>query len=142
MDPANLTFEITETAMMRNIGEARLLAGALTGIGCDLALDDFGTGFGSFMYLKHFPAHYLKIDMEFVRHVSHDATDQQIVQSITGIAHALGKHTIAEGVEDADTLQALRELGVDYAQGYLLGRPEPIDAVERPELEASPVAHE
>jgi diguanylate cyclase (GGDEF)-like protein len=126
LDPANVMFEITETAMMRNTADARLLAGTLTDIGCDLALDDFGTGFGSFTYLKHFPARYLKIDMEFVRHVSDDATDQHIIESISGIAHALRKHTIAEGVEDADTLEVLREREVDYAQGYLIGRPAPM----------------
>ena len=132
LDPANVMFEITETAMMRNTADARLLAGTLTGIGCDLALDDFGTGFGSFTYLKHFPASYLKIDMEFVRHVSDDATDQHIIESISGIAHALGKRTIAEGVEDAETLEVLREREVDYAQGYLIGRPAPMTLRDGP----------
>ncbi len=126
LEPSNLSFEITETTLIRNTEEARLLAGTLAGIGCGLALDDFGTGFGSFVYLKHLPARYLKIDMEFVRNASHDGTDQEIIRSITGIAHALGKQTIAEGVEDQGTLRTIREQGVDLAQGFYIGRPEPL----------------
>jgi EAL domain-containing protein (putative c-di-GMP-specific phosphodiesterase class I) len=125
LDPGNLIFEITETAMITDFGAALAFVSALTELGCDLALDDFGTGFGSFIYLKHLPARYVKIDMEFVRNILVDPTDTEIVRSIVGIAHTLGKKTIAEGVENADVLEALRDLGVDYAQGYYLGRPEP-----------------
>jgi EAL domain-containing protein (putative c-di-GMP-specific phosphodiesterase class I) len=88
--------------------------------------NDFGTGFGSFTYLKHLPARYLKIDMEFVRDINEDPTDREIVRSIVGIAHTLGKETIAEGVENADVQQTLRELDVDYAQGFYIGSPAPI----------------
>ena len=126
LDPANLTFEITETAVMSNFETALAFVSALTALGCDLALDDFGTGFGSFTYLKHLPARYLKIDMEFVRDINEDPTDKEIVRSIVGIAHTLGKHTIAEGVESASVHKTLRQLGVDYAQGYHLGRPRPL----------------
>ena len=126
MDPGNLVVEITETAALNNLETASVFVAALTELGCDLALDDFGTGFGSFTYLKHVPARYLKIDMEFVRGVNTDPTDKEIVRSIIGIARTLGKETIAEGVESPEVLKTLRALGVDYAQGFHLGRPEPL----------------
>ncbi|MHB8243315.1 MAG: putative bifunctional diguanylate cyclase/phosphodiesterase [Solirubrobacteraceae bacterium] len=128
VDPDDVIFEITESAAMGNMDEARTFAEALTDLGCELALDDFGTGFGSFTYLKHLPAHYLKIDMEFVREMVFNETDRQVVNSIVKVAHSLGKLTIAEGVEDAATLQALREFGVDRVQGYFVGRPSPPEA--------------
>ena len=111
---------------MSDFNIARTFASALNELGCDLALDDFGTGFGSFTYLKHLPARYLKIDMEFIRDINTDPTDKEIVRSIVGIAHTLGKETIAEGVENADVLQTLRELRVDHAQGFHLGPPQPL----------------
>jgi diguanylate cyclase (GGDEF)-like protein/PAS domain S-box-containing protein len=126
LDPVNLTFEITETAVMTDFARALEFVSALKALGCDLALDDFGTGFGSFTYLKHLPARYVKIDMEFVRDINDDPTDREIVRSIVGIAHTLGKEAIAEGVENADVLQTLRELDVDYAQGFYIGLPAPI----------------
>jgi diguanylate cyclase (GGDEF)-like protein/PAS domain S-box-containing protein len=123
LDPANVMYEITETAALSNIPAARQFAGELTALGCSVALDDFGTGFGSFNWLKHLPATYLKIDIDFVRHLATNETDQHIVKAIIGIAHSLNKLTVAEGVEDAATLAMLREYGVDQAQGYHLGRP-------------------
>lgn len=124
--PDHLIFEITETAAMTNMEAARSFAESLSGLGCSVALDDFGTGFGSFSYLKHLPTRYLKIDMEFVRDVVTNATDRQVVKSITEVAHSLDKLTVAEGVEDRDTLRVLREYGVDCAQGYFVGRPQRI----------------
>jgi diguanylate cyclase (GGDEF)-like protein/PAS domain S-box-containing protein len=126
VDPGNLVIELTETAVMTDFERALQFAAALDDLGCPLALDDFGTGFGSFTYLKHLPTRHLKIDMEFVRDVNTDPTDREIIRSIVGIAHTLGKLTTAEGVESKEVLDALRELGVDYAQGFYLGRPEPI----------------
>jgi EAL domain-containing protein (putative c-di-GMP-specific phosphodiesterase class I) len=117
-------FEITETAAMASMQDARAFTEELGKLGCDVALDDFGTGFGSFSYLKHLPSRYLKIDTEFVRDVASNATDQQVVRSITDVAHSLGKLIIAEGVENRATLDALRGYGVDYAQGFYLGVPE------------------
>jgi EAL domain-containing protein (putative c-di-GMP-specific phosphodiesterase class I) len=131
LDPRNVIFEITETAAVANTADASELARTLTGIGCELALDDFGTGFGSFSYLKHFPARYLKIDADFVRQARNDATDQAIIRSICGVARALGKETIAEGVEDSETLEILRRQGVDYAQGFFIGRPVPFGGPHR-----------
>ncbi len=129
VDPGSLIFEITETAAMSNMPIARAFVEELSHLGCGVALDDFGTGFGSFTYLKHLPTGYLKIDMEFVSHMEQNATDREVVKSITDVAHSLGKQTVAEGVEDATTLQMLREYGVDCAQGFYIGRPEPVAPV-------------
>jgi diguanylate cyclase (GGDEF)-like protein len=126
LDPASVVFEVTETAAMTNLDGARRFAATLTGMGCGLALDDFGTGFGSFTYLKQLPARYLKIDMEFVRDLVNNKTDQQVVEAICGVAHSLGKQTIAEGVENAQALRTLLSYGVDFAQGYYIGRPKRI----------------
>jgi diguanylate cyclase (GGDEF)-like protein/PAS domain S-box-containing protein len=123
LNPSNVIFEITETAAVSNFEKAERFAQELSSIGCNLALDDFGTGFGSFIYLKHLNARYLKIDVEFVRHLVSNDTDQKVVKSIVDIAHSLDKKTIAEGVEDAATLTALKDRGVDFAQGFYLGRP-------------------
>ncbi len=126
VDPGNVIFEITETAAAENIDAARDFAERLIGLGCGFALDDFGTGYGSFTYLKHLPVTHLKIDMEFVRDLSSDEADQKIVGAVIAVAHNFGIETIAEGVEDEATLEILREAGVDYAQGYLIGRPRPV----------------
>jgi diguanylate cyclase (GGDEF)-like protein len=128
LDPANVIFEITETAAMSNFEKAESFARTLNELGCNMALDDFGTGFGSFTYLKHLHARYLKIDMEFVRDLVSNDTDQKVVRSIVDIARSLDKKTIAEGVEDAATLTALKHRGVDFAQGFYLGRPEPLSS--------------
>jgi EAL domain-containing protein (putative c-di-GMP-specific phosphodiesterase class I) len=99
----------------------------LADLGCGLALDDFGTGFGSFTYLKRLPISYLKIDIEFVRDLVTNPANQHVVRAIVSLAQAFGLQTIAEGVEDEATLQLLRDEGVDYAQGFHLGRPAPLD---------------
>jgi EAL domain-containing protein (putative c-di-GMP-specific phosphodiesterase class I) len=126
-DPANLVLEITETALMRDLKAGVEFAQRLAEIGCGLALDDFGTGFGSFTYLKKFPVRYLKIDVDFVRDLVDDPGNQHLVQAIVNIAHGFGCKTIAEGVEDERALELLRDYGVDYAQGFLLGRPAPLE---------------
>lgn len=136
LDPRNVIFEITETAPVLNTVEAVRLAEALAELGCDLALDDFGTGFGSLTNLKHFPARFLKIDASFVRDARVDETDCEIVRLICETAHALGKETIAEGVEGKETLRLLRRHGVDHVQGFFIGQPEPIGATAPPECRA------
>ena len=98
-------------------------------LGCGLALDDFGTGFGTFTYLKRIPIKFLKIDIEFVRDLGASAANRHIVKAIVNLAEAFGCQTIAEGVEDEATVSVLREFGVDFVQGFHLGRPAPI--VER-----------
>jgi len=127
-DPGNLVFELTETALMADINTGERFAHGLAELGCAVALDDFGTGFGSFTYLKRLPVKVLKIDIEFVRNLTTNNADQHLVKAMVNLAQGFGQETIAEGVEDAETLELLREYGVDYAQGFHLGRPAPIDA--------------
>ena len=124
-DPRNLVFEITETALMRDIAAAEAFARGLAEIGCGLALDDFGTGFGGFTYLKKLPISYLKIDVEFVRGLATTPANLHVVRAIVGLARGFGLRTIAEGIEDEDTLALVRAEGVDFGQGFHLGRPAP-----------------
>jgi diguanylate cyclase (GGDEF)-like protein/PAS domain S-box-containing protein len=126
VDPGALVFEVTETVAIGNIAEACRFAQRLSGLGCAFALDDFGAGFSSFYYLKHLPFDYLKIDGEFIRNLTHDVADQQIVKAIVQMAVGLGKQTIAEFVEDKATMDLLREYGVNFAQGYHIGKPRPL----------------
>jgi EAL domain-containing protein (putative c-di-GMP-specific phosphodiesterase class I) len=123
LDPSWLTFEITETAAIANLSAAATFIGALKQIGCQFALDDFGSGFSSFAYLKHLPVDKLKIDGSFVQNMAQSAVDQAMVKSMNEVAHALGKVTIAEYVENRESLELLREIGVDFAQGNFLGKP-------------------
>jgi PAS domain S-box-containing protein len=122
-DPSNLVIEITETALMENIDAGEAFARGLSEIGCGVALDDFGTGFGSFTYLKKMPITFLKIDIDFVRDLVANRASQHLVGAIVGLARDFGYQTIAEGVEDAETLALLQDYGVDFVQGYHLGRP-------------------
>ena len=126
IDPSCLTFEITETAAIVNIQKARSFAERISELGCGFALDDFGAGFGSFYYLKHLPFDLLKIDGEFIRNLTDSTKDQVVVKSLASIATELGKQTVAEFVEDDATLDLLRLYGVDFAQGYGIGRPRPV----------------
>ncbi len=129
IDPANLILEITETAVVANMDEARRLATRVRELGCRFALDDFGAGFGSFYYLKHFHVDLLKIDGEFVRGIANSEIDQRMVGAMVEIARGFELQTVAEFVEDAEALESIRALGVDFAQGYHLGRPEPVEIV-------------
>jgi diguanylate cyclase (GGDEF)-like protein len=121
-DPSKLIFEITETATIANMDDARRFAEALAGLGCRFAIDDFGAGFGSFSYLKHLPAAYLKIDGDFVR-TPRSRTDELVIEAIVAMAHGLGKRTIAEFVGDDETIAMLAAIGVDFAQGDHIGAP-------------------
>jgi diguanylate cyclase (GGDEF)-like protein/PAS domain S-box-containing protein len=126
IDPTRLTFEVTETTAIVNIERAREFARRLAGLGCKFALDDFGAGFGSFFYLKQLPFDVVKIDGDFIRKLPESTTDQLTVQAIVQIARGLGKQTVAEFVGDDATMDLLRGYGVDYAQGYHLGKPQPV----------------
>jgi EAL domain-containing protein (putative c-di-GMP-specific phosphodiesterase class I) len=127
VDPAGLVLEITETAAVADVQTARAFAERITALGCRFALDDFGAGFGSFYYLKHLLFDYVKIDGEFVAHCHASPTDRAIVNSIVGIAHGLGKKAIAEYVSEPAILDVVRAEGVDFAQGYHIGKPVPAD---------------
>jgi diguanylate cyclase (GGDEF)-like protein/PAS domain S-box-containing protein len=126
IDPASLIFEVTETAAVADIEHARHFAQTLSKLGCRFALDDFGAGYASFYYLKHLPISYLKIDGEFVRELPGNRTDQLIVRALVGVCQGLGIKTVAEFVTDEQTMEMVRDLGVDFAQGYHLGKPEPV----------------
>jgi diguanylate cyclase (GGDEF)-like protein len=124
-DSSRLAFEITETAAIENLDTATELAQRLSTLGCEIVLDDFGSGFGSFYYLKHLPFAVIKIDGEFIKQITTSKIDQVTVRCIVELAHGLGTATIAEWVEDDATLQLVRQLGIDYAQGFHIGRPVP-----------------
>ncbi len=124
VSPKRLIFEITETAAIANFAQTRTMIAKLHALGCSFALDDFGTGFNSFEYLKNIPVDYIKIDGQFVQNLSDDATDRVLVRAMVEIAHTLGKKVIAEYVESTEVLQLLDRMGVDYVQGFLLGKPQ------------------
>ena len=123
IEASKICFEITETAAVASFSQANRFIQALKELGCKFALDDFGTGLSSFGYLKHFPVDFLKIDGSFVREILHDPIDREMVRSINEIGHLTGKQTIAEFAENAEIIQMLTSIGVDYAQGYGISQP-------------------
>lgn len=127
VNPEQLTFEITETALIGNLSEARHFADRIRDLGCQLALDDFGSGYASFRYLRLFPIDLVKIDGEYVVDLVRNPEDQVLVKALVQVCQAYGIHTVAEFVQDEPTLRMLREFGVDYVQGYLIGRPAPVE---------------
>lgn len=129
VDPHLVCFEITETAAIGNLKEAGEFLRTVRALGCRVALDDFGSGLSSFTYLKRLPVDALKIDGSFVRDMCHEPLSAAMVEAVTRIARTLDIETIAEFVENEDTLVALREAGVHYAQGYLIHPPSPLDEV-------------
>lgn len=128
IDPRRVCFEITETAAIAHLPSALRFISALRAQGCRFVLDDFGSGFSSFAYLKNLPVDFLKIDASFIHQLATDPIQRALVESIQQIGRVLGMQTIAEGVEDQETLDVLTDLGVDFAQGFLLHRPSPLPA--------------
>ncbi len=125
--PGQLVFELTETSQLSRLNDVRRFMLALRALGCRFALDDFGTGFSSFTHLRHLPVDFVKIDGSFVEGMLTTELDYKLVSSITGMARALKMRVIAEHVDSAATLAALRDCGVEFAQGHFLGKPRPIE---------------
>jgi diguanylate cyclase (GGDEF)-like protein/PAS domain S-box-containing protein len=124
--PAQVCFEINESAVVANLDHARRFVGVLHGMGCQFALDDFGSGVGSFSNLKNLPLDYLKIDGSFMRNLERDTVNQAMVAAMIKLARTLNFKVIAEQVEDAASVEVARRMGVDYLQGYAIGRPQPL----------------
>jgi diguanylate cyclase (GGDEF)-like protein/PAS domain S-box-containing protein len=127
MPPHKLCFEITETGAFANLQNTLSFVLALQQLGCCFALDDFGTGMASFAYLKQLPVNYVKIDGSFIQMMTSSTVDFEMVRFTNDISHIMGRQTIAEFVNDRETLDKLTEIGVDYAQGYMLGEPQPLE---------------
>jgi PAS domain S-box-containing protein len=125
--PADIVFELTETGLLREEDSARSFIEGVTRMGSHVALDDFGTGYGGLSYVKRLPVDFLKIDVEFVRDLAQNPASRHVIRAVVNLARDFGHRTIAEGVEDHETLGLLRGLGVDFAQGYAIGRPAPLD---------------
>jgi PAS domain S-box-containing protein len=125
----NIVCEITETALVRDVSTAEMFVRGLNELGLKVALDDFGTGYGGFAYLKRLPVSYLKIDREFVRDLGEEVSSRHVISAVVNLAQAFGMTTVAEGAESDASLQALKELGVDHVQGYVVGRPLPVTDV-------------
>jgi EAL domain-containing protein (putative c-di-GMP-specific phosphodiesterase class I) len=127
VEPAQVCFEISEAAVVANPDAARRFVGVLHGMGCQFALDDFGSNLGSFSSLKNLPMDYLKIDGSFMQNLARDSVNQAMVSATIKLARSLNFKVIAEQVEDAAGLDAARSVGVDYVQGYAIGRPKPLN---------------
>ncbi len=127
VNPRNLCFEITETAAISNLSFARTFMESVRNRGCRFSLDDFGSGLSSFTYLKNLPVDFLKIDGSFVRDIHRDPVHYAMVRSMNEVGHAMKMETIAEFVEHEDVIRSLREIGVDFLQGFQYSRPRPLD---------------
>lgn len=125
VNPNHLIFELTETTAVADIIQAKQLMTQLTKLGCRFSLDDFGTGFASFRYMRELPIDIVKIDGSFITNLIENPDDQLFVKALVDVARGMGKKTIAEFVENAETLALLHTFGVDYAQGYYIGKPQP-----------------
>ncbi len=130
LPPEKLCFEITETAAITNLQKATDFIHRFKSMGCYFALDDFGSGMSSFAYLKNLPVDYLKIDGLFVKDIADDPIDYAMVKSINDIGHTMGLKTIAEFVENDAILECIREIGVDYVQGYGIALPKPLETCD------------
>jgi EAL domain-containing protein (putative c-di-GMP-specific phosphodiesterase class I) len=131
LPPEALCFEITETAAIANLANVARFMHQLKALGCTFALDDFGSGLSSFAYLRQLPVDFIKIDGHFITNVADCTIDQSMVDAITRVGHAMGIKTIAERVESKGVMDTLARIGVHYAQGYYIARPEPMKSFVR-----------
>lgn len=127
VDGTRIIFELTESASLTNVSATIRMIEEISELGCQFSIDDFGTGFSTFAYLRDLPAHSVKIDGSFVQGMHKSYEDLTLVKAISNIAIALGKDCIAEFVENKEIYEELQNIGVDYAQGYYISRPVPVD---------------
>jgi len=127
--PEWICFEITETAAIQNLSKAQLFLSEVRQLGALVALDDFGSGLSSFRYLKTLSIDFLKIDGSFVKDMLESQNDRAMVAAIHQVGHTMGIYTIAEHVEREEIIESLKEMGVNYAQGYALGYPKPFEDI-------------
>jgi EAL domain-containing protein (putative c-di-GMP-specific phosphodiesterase class I) len=123
VNPKSITFEITENTAISNLNSSIDFLQRLRALGCRTALDDFGVGYSSFAYLKDLPVDFVKIDGSFVRNIEVDNLQYTMVRAMNDVAHAMGKYTVAEYVDSRQSLEHLIDIGVDYAQGFYIGKP-------------------
>ena len=130
--PKHIQFEITETAAVKHLPEAKRLIATLRSVGVSFALDDFGSGLSSFAYLKELPIDCLKIDSSFIQTMDNSDVDYSVVSTINHLGHIMGVSTVAEGVENKTQYDLLKKMGVDYIQGFLVKHPEPLEEILKP----------
>jgi diguanylate cyclase (GGDEF)-like protein len=131
VNPSRVIFEITESASINNLSATQAMIRKLNQLGCHFSIDDFGTGFSTFSYLKQLPAQHVKIDGSFVRDMLNDPIDLALVKAVNDISHSLDKHSVAEYVESKEIFEALKEIGIDYGQGYFIAKPLPIAQLKK-----------
>jgi diguanylate cyclase (GGDEF)-like protein/PAS domain S-box-containing protein len=131
-NPSDICFEVTESAVVANLDHARRFIGVLHGMGCEFALDNFGSGLSSFSTLKTLPMDYLKIDGSFIANLAVDTVNQAMVGAMIELSRTLNFRVVAEHVEDQQSLDTVREMGIDFAQGFIFGRPQPLSMTPAP----------
>lgn len=129
VNPNRITFELTESASLFNLNITQRVIAELHQLGCSFSVDDFGSGFSSFAYLKDLPADYIKLDGSFIQNLHKDTIDQALVKSMIQVIQALGKKAVAEYVENEEILNILKSMGIDFVQGYYIGRPIPVEKI-------------
>jgi EAL domain-containing protein (putative c-di-GMP-specific phosphodiesterase class I) len=140
VDPGITYFEISETATVANFDKAQKFISVLRGRGCGFVLDNFGSGLSSFAYLRNFPVDFIKIDGQFVQEMTQDPTQRALVEAINHVGHVMQIRTIAEAIESEESLQLIRQMKVDYAQGDGIAKPMPLDEIVRQRSSRSTVA--
>jgi EAL domain-containing protein (putative c-di-GMP-specific phosphodiesterase class I) len=130
--PTDICFELTESSVVANIDHARRFIAVLHGMGCEFALDDFGSGLSSFSTLRTLPMDYLKIDGSFIRNLAGDSVNQALVQAMIEMSRSLNFRIVAEQVEDQLSLNTVTDMGIDFVQGFFVGRPQPLSVTPNP----------
>jgi Amt family ammonium transporter len=130
--PTDICFEVTESSVVANLDHARRFIEVLHGMGCEFALDDFGSGLSSFTYLKTLPMDYLKIDGSFIRNLAADTVNQALVAAMIELSRSLKFRVVAEQVEDQSSLDTVKSMGIDFVQGFVIGRPQPLSITPAP----------